>query len=105
MRVLASIIVLTLPLAAAAEEPATADAATIRVQRDRCGTGNASVDYLKRGLRVAPLGAEPPAARLLAVYRTEDGCPTPAVLAEGIGANPEKRLPLARAPRTSRLYP
>ncbi len=43
------------------------------------------------------LGDQPPSAQVLTVFRKDaDGCPKPVVLRKGIGANPEKTLPMAR---------
>ena len=106
MRVLAVILALTLPTAVAtAEEPAAAPAnADPSKLADRCGTGNGLAQYRKDGgLRVQPLGAMPPAAEIRAVYRTVDGCPAPVVLRKGIGANPEKQLPLSGFAETTPL--
>ncbi|KQN24800.1 hypothetical protein ASE86_00410 [Sphingomonas sp. Leaf33] len=53
-----------------------------------------------RGTKMAgpmTLGEQPPAAQVLTVFhRDSDGCPAPVVLRKGIGANPEKALPMAR---------
>ncbi|URW74519.1 hypothetical protein M9980_07970 [Sphingomonas donggukensis] len=60
---------------------------------DRCG-GNRIAGHVGRRAGPSPLAQQPPAARLYALYRTVDGCPRPIVLREGIGAHPERRLPI-----------
>lgn len=50
------------------------------------------------------LGDEPPAARVAALYRRDGrGCPAPIVLRKGIGANPDKALPVAGEGRLERV--
>jgi hypothetical protein len=84
------LIILALPAASAAM-PAPADirAGTASV---RCppGSGLRMAARPARGAAVRRLGDEPPAALVLTVWREVGGCPTPAVLREGIGAGPER---------------
>ena len=58
-----------------------------------------TVDRTRGAMATGPtkLGDQPPAAQVLTVFhRDADGCPKPVVLRKGIGANPEKALPMAR---------
>ena len=111
MRVLASILALTLPLgaAAAARDAADVSAAALKTPSarvsDRCGSGQATVYSPKRhSPSTRPLGKEPPAARLYALHREVNGCPAPIVLRKGIGANPDKQLPITGAAQVKPLH-
>lgn len=96
---------LTLPLAAPASAQYTGpnSQAAPMPGADRCG-GNRIAGHIGPKAGAHTLAEQPPAARLYALYRMVDGCPEPIVLQEGIGANPERRLPItAEHPRLRRL--
>ena len=93
---LLSLTCLLLAAIPAAAEPRTP---TPKPIAERCAP-TAGHTWWQGGARVGKLGDEPPAAQVRTVYRTDaDGCPTPVVLREGIGANPHKARPLARGVR------
>ncbi len=74
-------------------------AATARVAKPAdCQPTAGIVAY--RGGEIAPrkLGDLPPASEIYAVYNEVDGCPTPVVVREGIGANPAQKQPVLRTP-------
>jgi len=87
------------PLAA----PAVAQEHPLRSKTtgERC---TPTADIVRAPNRVGPekLGDQPPAARLYALYNLVDGCSQPIVLNDGIGANPERKLPITRVPARPR---
>jgi hypothetical protein len=74
-------LMITAPLVAEPVSPVSA----------RCGSGANKAEHWKdRALAPRALGQEPPAARVLTLYRKVDGCPAPIVLEKGIGANADR---------------
>ena len=58
-----------------------------------------------RSQQIAPrkLGDLPPATQIYAVFNRVDGCSVPVVVRKGIGANPQRQVPMARTvPRIDR---
>ncbi|KQS04643.1 hypothetical protein ASG11_10590 [Sphingomonas sp. Leaf357] len=95
---------ISLALIAPLLAPSAVDAAARRTVLDtKCGSEQTLVGDPVKPLKAKPLGREPSAAQILAVYRNVDGCPQPVVLREGIGIKGNARPALKAPPKLSPL--
>lgn len=72
-------LLLSLAAAATATPPIARNAPCRQPGTERAAT--------RGSVRIRPLGEMPPARQVLAVYRSIDGCPTPVVVRDEVGAN------------------